>query len=321
MFGIFQADLPIARSIWLVALTLIAMNLLCGAPLFLVGDPAALTMSLIIYTGHSIALGMLYSLLPWFAIRSADVLLLTCRLAGHDTTAILFEDFKYDRLQDAIANACVVLAAAIAAPSFGERSLNTGGLVGIGLMLVKEIVDIEAVYSEKPGPLLEVRAMGNKSVATLFLSGKPFREVRLSEDLAAVVVRLRSSGWEFDSNIGIALRRSAWLRKDMPERSMRFFADVAERDSSRADVVAEIRWAAGIVVLAVAVAGVLAGVIGGFYILYLVQHYREDSLSSVIVSWAQGIGAATLATLGMMLFLVALLLSRWLDGRSLLTGD
>src|SRR5438874_7271358 len=140
MFGIFQADLPIGRTVWLVTLTLIATDLALRQSVNFSNDPAAFAIALVIYTGHSIVFGFLYSFLLDVATIVVDTYLLLRRSVSWRKTAIPFENLSYDCVREVLSNLGIVSAAALAAPYFRHPSLTKCGLIGVALILIGERV-------------------------------------------------------------------------------------------------------------------------------------------------------------------------------------
>lgn len=320
MFGIFQADLPIGRTIWLVVLTLVASSLLFGAPRQMSGDSIEFAFSMVVYTGHSLFFGMLYSFLPNLVTRVVDICFLLRRSRPWNKSALLFEDYKYDWLSDIFSQLGVVCAAAAAAQQFGESSLKVSGLYGIAFLLLSEVLGLERFLGRMRCPLLELRAIGSRSAARLFLSGAPFAEVRLDDDFATALVRLRAAGWEFDSEARVDSHKRVWLRKDVFESRIRIVAAIVERHFTSAGLVADIKRFATNVAAVLALLGWLTGMSASVFGLYLAHQYKPDSFASVVVTWSQGVGVAVVGMAGMVVFLSAMLALRWIRGVSLLTG-
>lgn len=320
MFGIFQADLPIGRTIWLVALTLVASSLLFGTPRQMPSDSIEFAFSMVVYTGHSLFFGMLYSFLPNLMIRAVDIWFLLRRSRSWTKSALLYEDYRYDWVGDICSQLGVVCAAAAAVQQFGEASLKVSGLCGIGFLLLSEVLGLERFLGRLRGPLLELRATGSRSAARLFLSGAPFAEIRLDEDFGTAMVRLRAVGWEPDSVAGTDSYKRVWLRKDVFEYRMRIIAGMVDRQFTREGLIADIKSFATNIAVVIALAGWLTGLSASVFGLYLAQQYNPDSFVSVLLTWSQGLGVAVVGMAGMAVFVSAMLALRLIRGVSLFTG-
>jgi len=229
---------------WLVALTLIASSLTSGLSLKFSSDPAAFAVALVVYTGHSIIFGFLYSLLPDIAILVTDMSLLLRRSVPWRKTAILFEDLRYDELREVISSLGVVCAAALAAPHFGQPSLNKTGLIGVVVILAGEVFRVPRLFSRDRWPLLELKATAeSKSVARLYLSGRFFKQVSLRRSFASAVAQLLSADWEVATDLNGNPSGSTWLRKNIAERRLRFMGEIARHRMSRDDLASEFRYA------------------------------------------------------------------------------
>jgi hypothetical protein len=316
MFGIFHSDLPIGRTLWLVALTLVATRMWSGLPPA-PSDSTSLALSLIVYAGHSIVFGALYNLFPTLAIYLADTWLLVRRGENWDERALLLEDHKYTNVREALVGICIVVAAAVAAPHFGDSSLNTSGLFGIALMILFELF---GKYSEEQRPYLELRGTDNRSTAKLFVSGQLFAQIRLPEDVASALVHLRAAGWELDTPLAATARQAVWLRKEITPARLRLIRAIVDRELTREGAADELKYLLGLIAIGLGVSGWLTTLAAGGYILYITQHYRPASLANVLRSWAQGGGAGAIMLIGGILFYISLLIMRWLSGVSLLTG-
>lgn len=215
MFGIFQADLPIGRRIWLLALTLIITTLVTGAPFKLLADPAAFALAMLIYTGHAFLLGVLYSLLPNLIIGVFELYGMYRRSFEWDASSVLFEGYRYEVLTDAVVNLSVVFAAARAAHRFGDRSLIVTGTVGLIVMLIAEAFDVGELFSRRPNALLLELKGHSVPGARVFFAGELLAETTLDTDFARSIAQLLSAKWTFLPDAA-PTADVAWLHKDAP---------------------------------------------------------------------------------------------------------
>ena len=316
MFGIFQADLPIGRTIWLVALTLIVTTLISGAPLNLPSDPVTFAVAMLVYTGHSFVLGFLYALVPTFIIITIDWWALLRKSESWDQTAILFEHPRYDLLRDIVDNVALVGAAALAAGRFGQPSLNASGVFGLSCIILAEVLDLKQLFTKfsKDGlPVLELRSAGNaRSVARIFSSGKLLSEISLNEDFASALVHLREARWKLALDVGACSERSAWLRKRTAEHRLRLIAKVAE---SHPDVASEFKEGCLSLVAVAELIGWVSGLVGAGLTIYLANRLpgAHDPITAVIASGRLGIIAVGMAVAGAIVIPVSVALTRLLS--------
>jgi len=217
MLGIFQADLPIGRRLWLLALILIVSGLIAGEPIKLLNDPAAFAIALLIYAGHAFLLGVLYSLAPMMLVVILDLVAMYRRSRAWGTSSILFEGYRYEWFSDALATLAFILAAVLATVRFGDESLVLTGTIGLIIILIAEAFDLERLFFLRPNELtLELSSASDKtSTVRLFFAGDLLAETTLDRDVSKVVQQLLFSKWKFLPGAPQA-PHLAWLQKNEP---------------------------------------------------------------------------------------------------------
>lgn len=320
MFSIFQVDLPIGRTVWLVALALISTRLALHVPLNAPSDPSAAAISLFTYTGYSIVAGFLFSFAPKLIVIIIDFRRLLHRCASRNRSALLFENSRFRYLRDILTNVGVVCAAVLAAPRFGDASLNTMGCLGMAFLLIIAVINPERWFSKIGRPLLELRPVDAGTTARLFLAGMPFAEIELDEDFGHALAHLLDASWEIASDVGNRSDGSAWLRKNVPQSRIRFIAHIVDHYTP-GDFSTEIKASSGVLAFWFWIIGGCATFVGGIYLLYWTDRLEKYGFSKAINGPGRYIiVAALLVGVGLLVSLTSTVTLRWLSGESLLTG-
>jgi hypothetical protein len=214
MFGLFQADLPIGRRLWLIILTLVSFGSLQLINVSTVAvDPAKFVVDVLVFFGYVSLLSSILLIIPDF-IKKTIYQAIDRKLEKTNPyeTAVKWRRNRwwFHSLQDIL----FIAATLYAAKDFGSATMYEWGFIGLIGVLVDEVVDWDDVYV-KTKQVLELHiSQGGKIKAKLVRSDDVEEFTVPSANWLLEIQSLKHSGWEvLESNL-LGTRKSIILERD-----------------------------------------------------------------------------------------------------------
>jgi len=191
MFGLFQADLPIKKQLWRVLLVVVLVSAGSTTPFKFSNEPSIALVDVLLFYGHIsvifIGPGLVVQLLAWLATS------IERRYAARDSYRELTGPLDH-WWEGTAYEAGFVISAFLATPSFGTETMRSFGMLGIGLILLAEILR-DGVLEVSDPQMLELLQLGNVIVARALDERGDICKFTLNHDWLSELDRLAKDDW------------------------------------------------------------------------------------------------------------------------------
>ena len=170
MFGIFQADLPIGRRLWVILLAIIVSGQIRDASTNFTTNPIDFFLNAIYFFGYVFIVSAFFSILPLLVLSGVDVY----RTAKNEAKDPYREAVKSKNLsvwKDSIFNLAFIITTFVAIPNFGKSSLIASGTLGLAIILLTEVFDLDLLFPSKT-EILELKSQQENKMQVMLHDGE-----------------------------------------------------------------------------------------------------------------------------------------------------
>ncbi len=159
-------------------------------------NPVLFAKQVLLFFGHVTIFSFLLALIPAKLIEIIQYEI-SRRKKDKDAYRAVIEPRTNSIWLDTLLNVAFVIAVALSIPLFGDKAIETSGIMGLVILLVTEIFDINTLFFKETLEFLELKTeLSGKIVANLYVEGKLKNKFTLTGKWLSEINQLLDNGWE-----------------------------------------------------------------------------------------------------------------------------
>lgn len=194
MFGLFQTDIPIGRRLWVMVLVFILAGASTNAISSYSQDPIQFATDLLIYFGYVYVLSFGIAIIPGMIGQIIEQEI-DRRRSKEKTYKSTVMPQTSEIWLEIVANLSFIVATYISISSFGSLQILEGGAIGLSLLILVEVFDLNLLYKETP-ELLEISEATRSKLLARFLGSNSEQKFTLKSDFLTETQKLIEQKWE-----------------------------------------------------------------------------------------------------------------------------
>lgn len=193
MFGLFQTDIPIGRRLWVMILVFVLAGTSTNAVTSFSQDPILFAVNILIYFGYVDILSFGIAIIPGMIGQIIEKEI-DWRRSKAKTYESVVRPQRSNTWFEILVNLSFVIATYISVSSFGSPQIIEVGLLGLSLLIVTEIFDINLLYTETPEFLELSHDVKGKLIARIINDNE--QKFTLKSDFLTETRQLITHKWE-----------------------------------------------------------------------------------------------------------------------------